>query len=279
MAAATELELQQDIPISGTGQQRLEELIAKRKGKVTSINPKIENINKRTVRAIKDEENFITKTGEFNFSNGKPVKAGIPYHIHYTSTLEEVYMTEYEHKPKKSKIIHPTEIKTNFQYYNTLNKQIPLKIEGERIEPTDQDYLKSYFVRYFAKKANELQLPPFEINVKNFGKSPLYVYVELKWYLAGSEEGVYLRNSREIIKASKTISNIGKILPKMQYYRYDRILDAKELVKDRLGIRETNETTTTTGTTTTGTNAAGGYSAGSGGPPPGFSGGGSGGQY
>ena len=52
MAAATELELQQDIPISGTGQQRLEELIAKRKGKVTSINPKIENINKRTVRAI-----------------------------------------------------------------------------------------------------------------------------------------------------------------------------------------------------------------------------------
>ena len=47
MAAATELELQQDIPISGTGQQRLEELIAKRKGKVTSINPKIENINKR----------------------------------------------------------------------------------------------------------------------------------------------------------------------------------------------------------------------------------------
>ena len=188
-------------------------------------------------------------------------------------------MTEYEHKPKKSKIIHPTEIKTNFQYYNTLNKQIPLKIEGERIEPTDQDYLKSYFVRYFAKKANELQLPPFEINVKNFGKSPLYVYVELKWYLAGSEEGVYLRNSREIIKASKTISNIGKILPKMQYYRYDRSLDAKELVKDRLGIRETNETTTTTGTTTTGTNAAGGYSAGSGGPPPGFSGGGSGGQY
>ena len=232
--------------------QQLDELIAKRKGKVTSISPKIESINKRTVRVIKDNNNFITKTGEFRFSDDKPVKAGIPYHIHYTSILEEFYMTEYEHKPKKSKIIYPNDIKTNFQYYNNLNKQEPLKLKGERIEPTDEDYLKSYFVRYFAKKANELQSPPFEINVKNFDKSSLYIYVSLKWYLAGSEEEVYLRNSREILKASKTISNIGKILPKMQYYRYDRSLDSKELIKERLGIRGASETTGTT-TTETGT--------------------------
>ena len=226
--------------------QQLDELIVRRKGKVTSINPRIEGVNKRTVRTIKDEENFITKTGEFNFSNGKPVKAGIPYHIHYTSTLEEYYMTEYEHEPKKSKIIYPNDIKTNFQYYNNLNKQEPLKIEGERIEPTDQDYLKGFFVRYFAKKANELQSPPFEVNKKNFNKSPLYVYVKLKWYLTGSEERIYIKNSNEILKASKTISNIGKILPKMQYYRYDRSLDPKELIKERLGIRGTTTTTTET---------------------------------
>ena len=219
--------------------QQFDELIAKRKGKVTSINPRIEGVNKRTVRTIKDEENFITKVGEFRYTNDNPVKAGIPYHIHYTSTLEEFYMTEYEHEPKKSKIIYPNDIKTNFQYYNNLNKQEPLKLKGERIKPTDQDYLNGFFVRHFAKKANELQSPPSEINVKNFDKSSLYIYVSLKWYLVGSEERVYLRNSREIIKASKTISNIGKILPKMQYYRYDRSLDSKELIKERLGIRGT----------------------------------------
>ena len=240
-----------DILISGNQQQLLNELIAKRKGKVISINPRIESINKRTVRAIKDKENFITKTGEFRYTNNKPVKAGIPYHIHYTSVLEEFYMTEYEHEPKKSKIIYPNDIKTNFQYYNNLNKQEPLKLKGERIKPSDQNYLKGFFVRHFAKKANELQSPPFEINVKNFDESSLYVYVKLKWYLLGSEEKVYLKNSREILKASKTISNIGKILPKMQYYRYDRSLDPDELIKERLGIRGASETTGTTTTTTT----------------------------
>ena len=114
--------------------QQFDELIARRKGKVIAINPRIESINKRTTRTVKDEENFITKVGEFRFSDDRPVKAGIPYHIHYTSMLEEFYMTEYEHKPKMSKIIYPNGIKTNFQYYNILNKQEPLKLKGERIK-------------------------------------------------------------------------------------------------------------------------------------------------
>ena len=117
-------------------------------------------------------------------------------------------------------------------------------MKGERIKPSDQNYLKGFFVRHFAKKANELQSPPFEVNEKNFEKSSLYVYVKLKWYLAGLEEKVYVKNSNEIIKASKTISNIGKILPKMQYYRYDRSLDPKESIKERLGIRGTTTTET-----------------------------------
>ena len=72
--------------------------------------------------------------------------------------------------------------------------------------------------------------------------SSLYIYVRLTWYLSGEETKVYIKNSREIIKASKTIPNIGKILPKMQYYRYDRSLDPKELIKERLGIRGSTET-------------------------------------
>ena len=224
----------------------LNNLIEKRKDKIAEINPRIAQINKRTVRVIRDEENFITKTGEFNFSNGKPVKAEIPYHIHYTSALEEVYMTEYGHKPKLSKIIYPTDIKTNFQYYNDLNKQSPLKLEGERVQPTDIDYSNGSYIRYFAKQANDERAPTFEISKEKMMKSSLYIYVRLIWYLSGEETKVYIKNSREIIKASETIPNIGKILPKMQYYRYDRSLDPKELIKERLGIRGTTTTTTKT---------------------------------
>ena len=222
----------------------LNNLIEKRKGKIAETNPRIAQINKRTVRVIRDEENFITKTGEFNFSNGKPVKAEIPYHIHYTSALEEVYMTEYEHKPKLSKIIYPTDIKTNFQYYNNLNKQSSLKLEGERVQPTDIDYSNGSYVRYFAKQANDERAPTFEISKEKMMNSSLYIYVRLTWYLSGEETKVYIKNSREIIKASKTIPNIGKILSKMQYYRYDRSLDPKESIKERLGIRGTTTTET-----------------------------------
>ena len=168
----------------------LNNLIEKRKGKIAETNPRIAQINKRTVRVIRDEENFITKTGEFNFSNGKPVKAEIPYHIHYTSALEEVYMTEYEHKPKLSKIIYPTDIKTNFQYYNNLNKQSPLKLEGERVQPTDIDYSNGSYVRYFAKQANDERAPAFEISKEKMMNSSLYIYVRLTWYLSGEETKV-----------------------------------------------------------------------------------------
>ena len=42
-------------------QQKLDDIIAKRKGKVDYIDPAIQRINNNTVRIISDVENFITK--------------------------------------------------------------------------------------------------------------------------------------------------------------------------------------------------------------------------
>ena len=94
--------------------QELDELILKSKEKKAVFTSRIPSINKRTSRALRDEENYITKVGEFKYENGVPVKANMPYHIHYTTLLEEVYMTEYSHKAKMSKIIIPLKIKQIF---------------------------------------------------------------------------------------------------------------------------------------------------------------------
>ena len=252
--------------------KRLDELISKSKEEKAVYDGRIPSINKRTSRALRDEENYITKVGEFKYENGTPVKANMPYHIHYTTLLEEVYMTEYSHKAKLSKIIVPLKIKTNFQYYNSLNKQTPLKIKGSMINPTFADYQKGFYTRYFAKNASDEHSSPFEVDLKNYLKSALYTFVQVKWHLSGPEESVYVRNANEIQKAQKTISNIDKILPRMQFYRYDRSLNPKQLSEQKLGIFVPVGEEGTSGESTETSTQASGYSAASGGPPPGFGG-------
>ena len=54
-------------------QQKLDDIIAKRKGKVDYIDPAIQRINKNTVRIISDVENFITKKNEFRYRDYKAI--------------------------------------------------------------------------------------------------------------------------------------------------------------------------------------------------------------
>ena len=260
--------------------QDLEELILKNKEEKEPFDNRISIINKRTTRALRDEENYITKTGEFEFTDGSPVKANTPYHIHYTSLLEEVYMTEHFHKAQMSKIIVPVEMKTTFQYYNSLNKQTPLKIRGEYVTPTFANYGVGSYTRYFASNSSDENSSPFEISQNNFNTSPLYNYVSIKWHLSGPEESVYAKNANEIEKAKLVIPNIDRILPRLQFYRYDLSLSPKELTMQKLGLFQpvgsagSSESSTTADNTDSSSPsspppAPPGYNAGSGGPPPG----------
>ena len=55
-----------------------------------TVDPEMKYVQENTMRAI---SNLITRTGEFNFSNGKPVPRGVYYHCHYTINFEEYFMT------------------------------------------------------------------------------------------------------------------------------------------------------------------------------------------
>ena len=129
--------------------------------------------------------------------------------------------------------------------------------------------------RYFAKKTNESS-SPFEVSADDFETSPLYDYVSLLWYIRGNKRRVFKYNRREILIASRTISNIGKLLPDYQYYRSTKKLTTKEEIQNRLGIsseqsqgEEPTQTTTTPKTNTQQSSPSG--------PPPGVMTGGAGG--
>ena len=216
-------------------QQKLDDIIAKRKGKVDYIDPAIQRINKNTVRIISDVENFITKKNEFRYRDYKAVKPAIPYHIHYTIDLSEYYMTGYEHN-KESKIIYKIKSPTNFSYYNLLNKQSRLKIPETRVLPTDEDYDKGSYIRHFAVVANNIDKGGFEISEDDYETSPLYLYVKLNWKLTGKDAQVIVHNVRQLRRAEKIIPNIRKIASKAQYYKMEENLTPKDTVKRKLGI-------------------------------------------
>ena len=204
---------------------RLNKIFQQRKNKLPLVNPTINAINNVTERAVK---NLITKKNEFYYSNRKIVKAGTSYHTHYTSQLTQHFMTGAEHS-SLSKLIYPTKRDVSqFTYYNSLNKQSPLKLNSRVTIPTEDDYNNGTYTRYFAKQANDKNEPSFEIRKSNFASSPLYNYTTVNWFISGNKNSVYARNIREINRASRSIPNIKKILSPFQFYRYEEDLSSAE---------------------------------------------------
>ena len=264
--------------------KKLNELIDELNGKIIVKDNTIEQINERTVRVVKPE--FAADVDQFYYADGKPVKEGTGYHIHYTDDFEEYYMTGVSHEKEVSKLIYPINIRTNFSIYTQLNKPQKLNLEAKSGVPNDKDYSKGFIIRCFAKKGNETSSPIFEIDKKDFQKSPLYRYVRLKWLISGKKESVGKRNSKAIEKASEIFPSIKKYLSPFQYYKQKEADETKEDILAKLGIQtvgvelqQADTQTTTTSTTPASTGAgAGGYSGGSGGSGGGGSGGGGGGS-
>ena len=218
----------------------LRKLFEDRQGKLSTVNPFIADILKRTVRVV---TNQVADEGEFIDSKTKAIKKGTLYHIHYTEDLNEYFMTGEKHGIF-SKLIRPVDIKQRqFSYYNILNKQKPLELKSSANIPTEEDYEMGNYTRYFAKKANDISSAPFEVSADDFNTSSLYIFVSLTWYIKGDKALVLQANNRQTDKASKTIPNVGKLVSDYQFYRFEENLTPVELVKQRLGIATVSEPT------------------------------------
>ena len=247
----------------------LKRLLDARAENSSFVNQTILDIHKKTERKV---ENQTANKNEF-YGNGKLIKEGTPYHIHYTRDLEEYYMTGAKHKVTSKLIFRVDTKESDFGYYNSLNKQSPLIIKGSTTIPTEEDYNSGFVTRYFAKKANETLSPTFEVSSQDFESSPLYNYVSLSWYIKGNKSLVLRANRRQVYLASLVIPSVSKLLPDFQYFRTDINLSPKETILERLGSitqqSEESSTQSSTQSTTQQTPPTG--------PPPGVTSGGAGG--
>ena len=258
----------------------LKRFLDERKNKLPKVSPNISAIHEKTDRV---EKNKVAKEKEFYSKRGKYIPKGTSYHIHYTTDLEVHYMTGGEHNERTQLIFRNNIFDSDFDYYNTLNRQETIKLEPTSKPPTEDDYRVGRMTRYFAKKTNDTSSPVFEVSEDDFESSPLYDFVSLLWYIRGNKIRVTKLNQREIKVASIEIPNIGKLLPILQYYRSDSVVSAKQSVIDRLGITseqgEAEQATTTTTQTTTTSNTQDSTPYYTGAPPGVTSGGAGGGSY
>tara|TARA_B100000131_G_scaffold322606_1_gene377181 strand:- start:27 stop:1004 length:978 start_codon:yes stop_codon:yes gene_type:complete len=267
--------LQEQVREQSANRLKLQKLIDIKKGKVTYTNPIVARVNQNTTRVVKG---LKTKSGEFVYNDGKRVKEDTQYHIHYTKALEKYYMTEHQHS-NTSRIIFPVKIKDDFTIYNTLSEQTSLKIESTTIAPTEDDYNKGFINRSFARKANEPGSAPFEIKRDQIDTSPLYIYANLNFMIAGTRARVKAFNNDKVTKAARFIPNLKKFINPFQFYREKGNEDIRESILEKLKVSRLDSTPTestteqaTQQTTTTTTPSSGG-------PPPGVMTGGAGGAY
>ena len=215
----------------------LRRLLEARKMKINILDSDVADIRSRTDRMVTGK---IAKPLEFMYSDGKPVKSGTSYHIHYTTEVEEYFMTGDTHS-FTTRLIYPIRPITEFGIYDILNHQEPLTLKVDTVYPTKKDYEKGRYFRYFARKANDKKSSGFEISKKYFETSPLYIYVSILWYLKGTPDDVYNTNSKQIIEGSKILPFLYRILNPHQFFIPKENYTPAEIVKQRLGIEISKE--------------------------------------
>ena len=162
----------------------------------------------------------ISQPSEFRYTHGGIVRPGLEYHIHYTKSKREVYMTGGVHTAS-SKIIEKIRSerdrrfeknqfkKTVYGSYSdikTLNRETyPSKIS---IFPSDSEYRIGTITRYFAQKANNTEDDLFEISGEDYdAQNPLFRYLSFQWRISGTRQEVFRDNQRTIDSLIQGIGN------------------------------------------------------------------------
>lgn len=101
--------------------------------------------------------------------------------------------------------------------------------------PTDEDYSKSYILRFFTRKSNDQYGHIFEIDQDTFGEyleNPFWTSVSIKWRISGplyttyndngtmKDRGVIESNKASIGIGSQKLKNLKLYLPNLlQFYK------------------------------------------------------------
>ena len=176
---------------------------------------------------------FIAGEGEFIF---KHTRGGVPdgtrYAIYYTLDKSEKFMDE------DDRLLLPIEPRTLYGRYAEVKALIRENYPEEfHPTPTKDDYGRGSITRHFARKANDIKAPIFEIDEQDEGDTGLYITTSFDWTISGIKEDVIAKNMIVVRNQEKLYPGISKILTPLEYWKpskgsRDSVLNKLEFVTD-----------------------------------------------
>ena len=184
-------------------------------------------INMADINKIHKNSDFIvryagtTNLKEFVYEHGGRVQPGLQYHIHYTNTKQEVFMTGGSHSSSSKIIKKIGGVDTLFRSYTKIASAEKTPYPVITIpNPSDSDYRIGSVTRYFTQLANNPNADIFEISEEdNDQQNNLFRYIDFKWRISGTKSEVTRDNQKTMSDIDKDFVGIVRKLFPLQLWK------------------------------------------------------------
>ena len=172
------------------------------------------NLERTTQGLLVNKSNFVYA------DNGSIVPENKTYSVYYLTDKSKLYFTNLITSKYVRELIRVKDFDLYEQYTTiklTNREAYPSNIT---LDVTDKDYTKGFVIRYFVKKANDINAQVFEISKADFNKNlTLYDKTKFNWIISGIKEEVLLGNLKTMGFKEKQFKGISKMLFPLQYWR------------------------------------------------------------
>jgi hypothetical protein len=185
-------------------------------------------------------QNLITKKSEFIYrDNQSIVPENKTYSVYYLTDKSKLYFTNLITSKYVRELIRVKDFDLYEQYTAIKSTNREVYPSNITLEVTDKDYTKGFVIRYFVKKANDINAQVFEISKADFNKNlTLYDKTKFNWIISGVKEEVLLGNLKTMGFKEKQFKGISKMLFPLQYWRPSK--DVPVTLEKKLSLLKTN---------------------------------------
>ena len=172
------------------------------------------NLERTTQGLLANKSNFVYA------DNGSIVPENKTYSVYYLTDKSKLYFTNLITSKYVRELIRVKDFDLYEQYTAIKSTNREVYPSNITLNVTDKDYTKGFVIRYFVRKANDINAQVFEISKADFNKNlTLYDKTKFNWIISGIKEDVIRQNTRTIKAEERRYKGISKILFSLQYWK------------------------------------------------------------
>ena len=172
------------------------------------------NLERTTQGLLANKSNFVY------VDNGSIVPENKTYSVYYLTDKSKLYFTNLITSNYVRQLIRVKDFDLYEQYTAIKSTNREVYPSNITLDVIDKDYTKGFVVRYFIKKANDINASVFEISESDYNQNlTLFNKIEIVWTISGIKISVIRKNLLALKTAEKVYKGISKLLFPLQYWR------------------------------------------------------------